>query len=104
MARTRMITRTIKATMVQANKVNLETHDFIEDLFILEGVVSLEEALPLVQKKYNTKEEVIVQVTGAKVIEQLYGMPEAEFMLYAKPLDENRKVIDDEDEDEQNNE
>lgn len=87
MARTPSVTRTIQTTDITVMCVDVTTTEVSNQTFTLPRTFKDEEAmLKAVKKVGETDTCKFVQVVAHKVNEQLYGMTEADFIKYAKPL------------------
>lgn len=87
MANTRtMVTRTIKATEVTLLCVDVEKGEPFNKVITLPRVYKDDKAIMKVASKYDTETEKAVHVVATKVIENLYGMEEADFIKYATIL------------------
>lgn len=87
MARKRMITRTITSTKVKA-LVYVIDKDEVQTLeYKLSGELSADDALKVITKEH--KEVRPLTVTDVSVQEELYGMPEENFLELAEILPSN---------------
>lgn len=87
MARTPSVTRTIQTTDITVMCVDVTTAEVSNKTLTLPRTFKDEEAmLKAVKKAGETDTCKFVQVVAHKVNEQLYGMTEADFIKYAKPL------------------
>lgn len=87
MARVRMITRTVKGT--KANVMCLDTlaAKAVNADYEISGVYQdNEKLLKALKAEYETETLKLVHIVSSFETEQLYGMPENEFMLHAKKL------------------
>lgn len=96
MARIKMVTRTIERTLCECMVVDLSRLE--KGIFNLEldvqGKVDEVEAKKILDKTYAGTYS-IIKVNQVEPVEILMGMPEDDFMKYAKRLDaETRKVIE----------
>lgn len=96
MARIKMVTRTIERTTCKCMVVdllNINNGIITLGLEIPGKITDLEEAKKILTKIYTNY--TIIKVDGMSYKEVLMGMPEEEFINYAKVLDnETRKVIE----------
>ena len=93
MARERVITRTIVTTEYVCLTVNMDTKQVQEITVSIPSANTLtdkarEKAIKATLPPMNT----FVQVMSEKEVEELYGMPEAEFMKYAKRIPNRSKA------------
>ena len=93
MARERVITRTITSIEYVCLTVNMDTKQVEEITVSIPSANTMtdkarEKAIKEVLPPMNT----FVQVTAEREIEQLYGMPEADFMKYAKLMPNRPKA------------
>lgn len=93
MARERVITRTITTTDYVCLTVNMDTKQVEEITVSIPSANTLtdkakEKAIKAALPPTNT----FVQVMAEREVEQLYGMPEAEFMKYAKLMPNRPKA------------
>lgn len=87
MARTRMVTRTVKATIANVLCANAETGECFNQEYILTGKFNSDKEMNKAIDNAETDENIVrVKVVDVAVEEQLYGMPETEFIKYAKPI------------------
>lgn len=91
-----MVTRTIISTKAIALCVNPHTAYTFEQVFMLSGnIEDKAKALKKLSKEYNTDDCTIVAVRALAVVNELYGMDEADFIAGAKILDPaTRKAIE----------
>lgn len=89
MARTRMITRTVKTNQYTALVVDLHTREVKEELFCIDSADSMKKED--IEKTLRNKAEgmgyALATVLKVEQIEAVWGMPETEFMKYAIPVD-----------------
>ena len=83
MARQRMVTRTINATLVHALVVNPTTKEVSEQDITLAGTYNDVKSLDKALSKLNNETTHIVSVFETKVVGNLYGMTEQEFLAHA---------------------
>ena len=93
MARERVITRTITSINYACLTVNMDTKQVEEITVTIPSANALtdkakEKAIKAALPPMNP----LVKVMAEKEIEQLYGMPESEFMKYAKPMPNRPKA------------
>ena len=87
MARERMVTRTITEYSVTAMCVDTLKAELSDQIVKLTGdYKDNSEILECVQKVYNTDTFKVVSIKSVETEEKLYGMPELEFIKYAKLL------------------
>lgn len=87
MAKVRMVTRTVKATKVNVMCLNIERGEAFNKSVIISGVFeSPEKLLKACKEVIDTDTEKAVAVVEKEENEQLYGMPEQEFICLAKHL------------------
>lgn len=96
MARTRVVSRSIKSTKVDLMVVNINTAE-VENIRVEIATTFKNEdkIIPFIEKN-NILEDgyKAVQVIQVEEVEQLYGMLEQDFLRMSQKLDENRKFID----------
>lgn len=85
MARTRMITRTVELNTYAVMTCNVETAE-VRVLELNLGNVGNADPLKLLKKAYETDTLKLVAIQDFHRSEVLYGMPEEDFVKYAKPL------------------
>jgi len=103
MARTRVVTRTIEVTKVDAlvcditniNDIKNEVHQF--DLVSVQ-TTETEKLLKICKKTCETDTIKVVSIISSEVKEEIYGMLETDFLKYAKPMTEHRKFEEEEEE------
>lgn len=87
MAREKMVTRTITETIASVMYVNISTASVDYADYRLAGTFDSNEAImKKLKKDYETEEIKLVNIVNVDTVENLYGMPEAEFMKLAKVL------------------
>ena len=96
MARKRMVTRTIKVTVVTVLGLSSESesarsvHYTIPGVFtkVTDGKIDFDydKLLKVVKKRYDSEDFTNVKVVNAKQYAKLYGIPEEEFIRVAKEL------------------
>ena len=85
--RTRMVTRTVKTTKVTAMTVNVENATIENVNFDIVGEYKEKELEKLAKEFVESVPNVkFVSIIATETTEQIYGMPESEFMQYAKPI------------------
>ena len=86
--RVRMVTRTIKTTTVQTMEVNTETATIEYNNYEIVGEYPVKELEKIVRKEVEEEtNRKFVSIVKTVKNEQIYGMPEEEFILYAKPIE-----------------
>ena len=95
MARKPMVTRKIKFTTANVLCVNIETCESFNKVVKIPGhyknIVKLRN---MIDEKANTETEKTVHILDVTQESKLLGMTEEEFMSYAKPLSDDRKIIE----------
>lgn len=95
MARKPMVTRKIKFTSVNVLCLNIETAEPFNRVVKLPGhynnIVKLRK---VIDEKINTDTEKTVHIVDVAQETKLYGMTEEDFLSHAKPLTDDRKIID----------
>lgn len=87
MARVRMVTRTVKSTVANVMCLDTQEGKAVTNVYEISGVYSdTEKLLKALQAVYETETLKLVHIASSFEEEQLYGMPENEFMLHAKKL------------------
>lgn len=92
MARERMVTRTVSTTTIEVLVVNIESSEVGTKYFILgqnsakDEKAMLKVAQKIMNEETNNELWKCVTVKSTKEEETLYGMPETEFIKYAKVL------------------
>lgn len=87
MARQRMVTRTVVYTVATVLCLNTETAEPYNDTISLSGTFKDEKAILKQCKKLLENDTVsVAKVVDVQTAEKLFGMPEQEFMSYAKEL------------------
>ena len=96
MARERAVTRTINAIEVSVICMDITSMENSVEILNLTGEVPSEEVLlKKLRKAYETNTYKVVAIKDVQVSEKLFGMPEVEFLKYARELDpDTRKPID----------
>lgn len=94
MARKPMVTRKIKFTTVNVLCLNIETAEPFNRVVKLPGHYNNEVKLrKVIDEKINTDTEKTVHIVDVKQETKLYGMTEEDFLSHAKPLTDDRKII-----------
>lgn len=98
MARTRMITRTINVTTVEAMCVDTSTAEVsIKELELTGETFTEEKALKVLKKEYETDTLKVVTIQKMEVHEEMYGLKEIDFLKVAQKLDPaTRKALENE--------
>lgn len=102
MARERMVTRTIEVLVAEVICLDVTTVETsIQHLELTgTGALSNDKLLKLFKKNYETETFKVVAIQSTTIREELYGMRELEFLKYAHKLDDSRKIIEEEEQDE----
>ena len=90
MAREKMITRTIESTNVRIMGIDTASASVTYNVYFLNGTFKSDDEI-IARVKADNGTAVMngfipVKVDFKEVVEKLYGMPESEFMKYAKEL------------------
>lgn len=95
MARQPMVTRTITATKAVMYAANVATAQLEEvEVMLPREYKDEEHMLKMANKLSDNSNLRYVHVKSYEVVETLYGMTEAEFILFAKPLPPRSKSED----------
>lgn len=87
MARERMVTRTIRSTLVTVMQVNTETAEVTNNTYNISSIFNDDtKLLRAVKKLYETEQEKIVAIVGKMQISDFYGMTENEFLTHAHSM------------------
>ena len=86
MARERMVTRTIKSACVEIMTINTTTAEVEIIVYTTEPQENEEKYLKVLRKEFETDTFKLVKIERVQIYENLYGMPEKEFIRYAKIL------------------
>lgn len=87
MARQPQVTRTITATKAVLMAANISTGEIVDvEMTLPREYKDADAILKMAGKIGENKNLRYVYVKSAEVVETLYGMTEAEFIRYAKPL------------------
>lgn len=87
MAKQKMVTRTIETTEATCLCVDLVNSEVFPETITLSGTFKNDEAiLKQVKKVFDNDEHKAVSVSKVEVKENLYGMPEADFVAMAEIL------------------
>ena len=92
MARERMITRTVTATVVTVMGVEVSTAKAFTEDVVLTGIFKDKADMLKAIKKSDSGDKVYAAVVSTRTEETLYGMSETEFMKYAKALPPRSKA------------
>ena len=98
MARTRMITRTINVTTIEAMCVDISTAEVsIKELELTGETYTQEKALKVLKNEYETDIFKVVAIQKMEVHEEMYGLKEIDFLKVAQKLDPaTRKLLENE--------
>ena len=98
MARTRMVTRTINVTVVEAMCVDTQSAEVtVKSLELTGETFTDEKALKALKKEYETDTFKVVAIQKMEVHEEMYGLKEIDFLKVAQKLDPaTRKLLDNE--------
>ena len=98
MARTRMETRNIKVTVIEAMSVDTLTAEVsIKELELTGETFTEEKALKELKKEYETDTLKVVAIQKMEVHEEMYGLKEIDFLKVAQKLDPaTRKALENE--------
>lgn len=86
MARERMVTRTVKGTLVKAIACAIPEMKMKECTFIMGADFIPAKAIEQVRKAYENANTSIVSILSMENVEQLYGMTEDKFIENATPI------------------
>ena len=86
MARERMITRTIKSACVEVMTIDTTTAGVEIIVYTTEPQENEEKYLKVLRKEFETDTFKLVKIERVQIYENLYGMPEKEFVQYAQIL------------------
>lgn len=87
MAKEKMVTRTIVTTKAVVLCMDLQNGESYNDVITLPRTYKDEkEILKVLAKTYDTDDHRAVHVVSTEIVEELYGMPETEFVERAKVL------------------
>lgn len=98
MARTRMVTRTINVTVVEAMCVDTQTAEVtVKSLELTGETFTDEKALKALKKEFETDTFKVVAIQKMEVHEEMYGLKEIDFIKVAQKLDPaTRKLLENE--------
>lgn len=98
MARTRMVTRTINVTVVEAMCVDTQTAEVtVKSLELTGETFTDEKVLKALKKEYETDTFKVVAIQKMEVHEEMYGLKEIDFLKVAQKLDPTtRKALESE--------
>lgn len=99
MARKRVVSRTIVTTKATAMVCMVSTAEVLTKEYTLSLKLNEADALKAAKKAYETDDEKIVAITKVEYNEQLYAMPEIDFLKYATPVNADEVEDDDEEPD-----
>lgn len=99
MARVRMVTRTVKGTKAEVMCLDTSTAKAFNLEFEVGGTFTDNAKLLKVMKDtFETETLKLVHIVSAEEIEQLYGMPESDFIAHAQKLPPRGSSTDDSEE------
>lgn len=85
--RIRMVTRTVKTYTVKAMVTNIIEASVKYQYVVITGECDLKTLTKKVKAKVEEENGIVfTAIVDTKVTEQVYGMPEEEFMLHAKEV------------------
>lgn len=94
MARKPMVTRKINFTVVNVLCLNIETAEPFNRVVKLAGHYSnIVKLRKVIDEKINSDTEKTVHIVDVTQETKLYGMTEEDFLSHAKPLTDDRKII-----------
>lgn len=94
MARERVVSRTVSTRVCICKCANLST-GAVEDVELkISATVAPENVVKALAKEYNTATFMVLSVVTSTIEEQIWAMPETEFLKYAKPMTADRKFVD----------
>ena len=94
MARERVVSRTVSTRVCVCKCANLSTGT-VEDVELkISATVAPENVVKALAKEYNTQTFTVLSVVTSTIEEQIWAMPETEFLKYAKPMSPDRKFVD----------
>lgn len=98
MARTRMVTRTINVTVVEAMCVDTQSAEVtVKSLELTGETFTDEKALKALKKEYETDTFKVVAIQKMEVHEEMYGLKEIDFLKVAQKFDPaTRKLLENE--------
>ena len=98
MSRTRMVTRTINVTVVEAMCVDTQLAEVtVKSLELTGETFTDEKALKALKKEYETDTFKVVAIQKMEVHEEMYGLKEIDFLKVAQKLDPaTRKLLENE--------
>lgn len=96
MSRTRMVTRTINVTVVEAMCVDTQSAEVtVKSLELTGETFTDEKALKALKKEYETDTFKVVAIQKMEVHEEMYGLKEIDFLKVAQKLDPaTRKLLE----------
>lgn len=87
MARVPVVSRTMKTSVCTVLAVDTVAGECFNDIVEVPRTYADEEKLlKIVKEMYNKENKTVVKIVNVDVKEQLYAMPEADFLYYAKPV------------------
>ena len=93
MARIRMVTRTVKGTRARVLCLDTETAESLTIVYEIGGTYpDNDKLLKALQKEHGNSPIALVHIVENEEIEQLYGMPETKFLMYADKLPSRNSV------------
>lgn len=97
MARKRMVTRTIKATVAVVAGINTTTMEIEQNTLELTYLCNDEnKLLKLAKKQFDTENYKVASIVEISTNDTLYGMPEEQFIALAEILPDRNVVEADE--------
>lgn len=91
MARERFVTRTITTNVIESVYVDLDKMEFVNDTFVVTGEeMDTKKATDFMNKIKCEGSRKFAKVIDVKHDTVLYGMPETEFIKYAKKMERSQ--------------
>lgn len=101
MAKTRMVTRTVKGTLITALCLDLETAEPQNVVTqIIPRIKDSNKEIAALRKKLDSDTFKFVAVVDREDTAEIYGMPEEEFLAHAVKIDKNPDEANNESEEE----
>lgn len=93
MSRERVVSRTVSTKACICKCANLTTGAVENAELKISATVSDDNLIKALAKEYNTATYMVLSVVSYTVEEQIWAMPETEFLKYAKPMTADRKFV-----------
>ena len=93
MARERVVSRTVSTRICTVMCADLSSNSVKQIELEISATIPENQLVKALQKQYNTNTLMVLNVVSSTVQEQIYAMPEEQFIKLAKKMTADRKFI-----------